>query len=719
MMIKVAMPDEALRKGGEAVQSASLAALASVSSTGATSVAVNGCFRGEVPANGNSEASDMRHALPFGADEEGGLHQRSLDEHGGKPSSSAEAEQAKTVDKRASAEENQLASGRGGQDGDPGIAAPGGASEPSANREGDASVKDEGRRAAGDARGAHAAGSSKRKYTEVDAPEDKAAPADDKAPDGGGSGKGATKEDGKEECTEVNRAGAGAAGVDAPLLNEPKSAPAANGEAPAAAGAAASGAAGGGEAGGEGDAPAGVHKPPLMRLWGWHKKPRLVWSAELHEVFLVAISQVGLEHVVPTTILRAMQDMGVTGLTREQVSSHLQKYRQQVVSGDATAGAPGRLPPGAGFPEGAARGGEGGSDRPADAEGEAAGSGMAAITIDPARKAQAFAAAKYVSSATTGQLAETAGAAAAPATAGDAPAAGGARPVGAAPAVLPPGVVAPPGLLPGGMLPPGVLPPGMSAPGLLPPGMYPPGMLDWGALQAQAMMPPPGMVPPPGMMPPLMGMGVGPYAPPVMPGGRYVLMNRWPLQGTVPGPAPAPWYNAQMLVGHPGFAMAPGAPYAPPSGYLGMYPPGWDGRVLGPMDMAMLPGMVPVDGTGAPLASGAPAGAGSMPADLRSLASEAAASSAAAAATTTADAVGGRLLSAVLAAAGGEPLVGTLVRPPGGKEADASASTGERLRSNSAVPEDKGAQEAAGAGGKDSGKREGVEADAGETAGAS
>ncbi|CAL8465155.1 g4690 [Coccomyxa elongata] len=55
-----------------------------------------------------------------------------------------------------------------------------------------------------------------------------------------------------------------------------------------------------------------------------HKKPRLVWTAELHARFMNAVTHLGVKHAVPKTIL---QLMNVEGMTRENVASHLQKYR--------------------------------------------------------------------------------------------------------------------------------------------------------------------------------------------------------------------------------------------------------------------------------------------------------------------------------------------------------------------------------------------------------
>ncbi|KAI5074035.1 hypothetical protein GOP47_0012048 [Adiantum capillus-veneris] len=54
------------------------------------------------------------------------------------------------------------------------------------------------------------------------------------------------------------------------------------------------------------------------------KRPRLVWTPQLHKRFVDAVSHLGIKNAVPKTI---MQLMNVEGLTRENVASHLQKYR--------------------------------------------------------------------------------------------------------------------------------------------------------------------------------------------------------------------------------------------------------------------------------------------------------------------------------------------------------------------------------------------------------
>ncbi|THU51737.1 hypothetical protein C4D60_Mb06t34200 [Musa balbisiana] len=54
------------------------------------------------------------------------------------------------------------------------------------------------------------------------------------------------------------------------------------------------------------------------------KRPRLVWTPQLHKRFIDVVAHLGIKNAVPKTI---MQLMNVEGLTRENVASHLQKYR--------------------------------------------------------------------------------------------------------------------------------------------------------------------------------------------------------------------------------------------------------------------------------------------------------------------------------------------------------------------------------------------------------
>ncbi|KAH9317187.1 hypothetical protein KI387_018956, partial [Taxus chinensis] len=54
------------------------------------------------------------------------------------------------------------------------------------------------------------------------------------------------------------------------------------------------------------------------------KKSRIHWTVQLHQQFVVAVNQLGIDKAVPKRIIEIM---GVQGLTRENVASHLQKYR--------------------------------------------------------------------------------------------------------------------------------------------------------------------------------------------------------------------------------------------------------------------------------------------------------------------------------------------------------------------------------------------------------
>ncbi|KAL5994735.1 hypothetical protein ACLOJK_024788 [Asimina triloba] len=77
------------------------------------------------------------------------------------------------------------------------------------------------------------------------------------------------------------------------------------------------------------------------------KRPRLVWTPQLHKRFVDAVAHLGIKNAVPKTI---MQLMSVDGLTRENVASHLQKYRlylkrMQGLSGAGGAGGGGPVSP--------------------------------------------------------------------------------------------------------------------------------------------------------------------------------------------------------------------------------------------------------------------------------------------------------------------------------------------------------------------------------------
>ncbi|XP_078163668.1 two-component response regulator ORR24-like isoform X2 [Carex rostrata] len=54
------------------------------------------------------------------------------------------------------------------------------------------------------------------------------------------------------------------------------------------------------------------------------KKARVVWTPDLHRKFVNAVSEIGVDKAVPKSILEKMK---VEKLTRENVASHLQKYR--------------------------------------------------------------------------------------------------------------------------------------------------------------------------------------------------------------------------------------------------------------------------------------------------------------------------------------------------------------------------------------------------------
>ncbi|KAK4371265.1 hypothetical protein RND71_010740 [Anisodus tanguticus] len=58
---------------------------------------------------------------------------------------------------------------------------------------------------------------------------------------------------------------------------------------------------------------------------GTTKKPRVVWSVELHQQFVSAVNQLGIDKAVPKRILELMN---VPGLTRENVASHLQENQK-------------------------------------------------------------------------------------------------------------------------------------------------------------------------------------------------------------------------------------------------------------------------------------------------------------------------------------------------------------------------------------------------------
>ncbi|XP_015957169.1 two-component response regulator ARR14-like [Arachis duranensis] len=58
-----------------------------------------------------------------------------------------------------------------------------------------------------------------------------------------------------------------------------------------------------------------------------NKKPRFIWTPERHQMFVDAVLQLGIDKAVPKKILELMD---IPDLTRENVASHLQKYRMHL-----------------------------------------------------------------------------------------------------------------------------------------------------------------------------------------------------------------------------------------------------------------------------------------------------------------------------------------------------------------------------------------------------
>ncbi|KAF8400336.1 hypothetical protein HHK36_013633 [Tetracentron sinense] len=62
------------------------------------------------------------------------------------------------------------------------------------------------------------------------------------------------------------------------------------------------------------------------------KKQRIAWSRELHAKFYEAVTRLGVDKAVPKKILELMNEPGIT---RENVASHLQKFRNGIKKGNA------------------------------------------------------------------------------------------------------------------------------------------------------------------------------------------------------------------------------------------------------------------------------------------------------------------------------------------------------------------------------------------------
>jgi SHAQKYF class myb-like DNA-binding protein len=70
-------------------------------------------------------------------------------------------------------------------------------------------------------------------------------------------------------------------------------------------------------------------QPPVQLLY---KKRRVHWTPILQYRFLCALEQLGIENAKPTEILCSMN---VVGLTRANISSHLQKFRLNLHKGSS------------------------------------------------------------------------------------------------------------------------------------------------------------------------------------------------------------------------------------------------------------------------------------------------------------------------------------------------------------------------------------------------
>jgi len=107
------------------------------------------------------------------------------------------------------------------------------------------------------------------------------------------------------------------------------------------------------------------------------KRRRLTWTPELHRQFLDALHQLGMARAVPKAILKIMN---VPGMTRENVASHLQKYRAWLKKAQASTATPSSSP----FPGMGAVAPGGATSGPVDAWG-----GQAPVTAAISRPAAA------------------------------------------------------------------------------------------------------------------------------------------------------------------------------------------------------------------------------------------------------------------------------------------------------------------------------------------
>ncbi|XP_074284229.1 two-component response regulator ARR14-like [Silene latifolia] len=67
-----------------------------------------------------------------------------------------------------------------------------------------------------------------------------------------------------------------------------------------------------------------THFRSLLTTRDTNKKQKLIWTTSLHNLFLEAIKTIGIERAVPKKIL---EYMNIPGLKRQNIASHLQKYR--------------------------------------------------------------------------------------------------------------------------------------------------------------------------------------------------------------------------------------------------------------------------------------------------------------------------------------------------------------------------------------------------------